>query len=145
MRSTRRLSTRMRACFATSVEIQIDRATPADVKAMLDISNAAAIAGAANFATEPEPLETWAETFRDTQARHPWLVARLEGGIVGFAKSSPHRSRGAYAWSADVSVYVAYALHRRGVGTRLYAGLLPMLARQGYVTAIAGITSPNEA
>jgi phosphinothricin acetyltransferase len=35
-------------------------------------------------------------------------------------------------------------VHRRGFGRALYEALFPMLVRQGYVNAYAGITLPNE-
>ena len=58
---------------------------------------------------------------------------------------SQHRSRASYRWSADVTVYVSEAHHRRGVGRGLYVPLFELLARQGYHKACAGITLPNDA
>lgn len=80
-----------------------------------------------------------------TQATHPWLVAADGGGVVGFAYGCQHRSRAAYRWSADVSVYVAEGARGAGVGRTLYAGLLACLRGQGFHVACAGITLPNEA
>jgi L-amino acid N-acyltransferase YncA len=65
--------------------------------------------------------------------------------VIGFAKSSPHRGRCAYAYSAEVSVYIDPNWHGRGVGKALYGRLIPMLKSQGYVTLIAGISLPNAA
>lgn len=117
-----------------------------DVPAILAISNWAAVHTPANFAIEPETVESWIRSFDDTYRMHPWLAATDEGGqVIGFAKASPHRSRCAYAWSADLSVYVHPDHHGRGVGRALYARLIPILRKQGYVTLIAGITAPNPA
>ena len=117
-----------------------------DVPAILEISNWAAIHTPANFAIEPETLDSWLQSFDQTHRMHPWLVAQEPGGAVaGFAKASPHRGRCAYAWSAEVSVYVHPHHHRKGIGTALYAELIPILKAQGYVTLIAGITLPNPA
>ena len=98
---------------------------------------------AANFATGPETLSEWSATFHETAERYPWLVARREGRVVGFAKASPHRARGAYRWTAEVSVYIHHELHGRGLGRALYDRLVPTLRAQGYVTLLAGITPPN--
>jgi L-amino acid N-acyltransferase YncA len=76
---------------------------------------------------------------------YPWLVAELEGVIAGYAYASRHRGRASYRWSADVTVYVSCAHHRRGVGRALYGRLLELLAQQGYHEACAGITLPNDA
>ncbi|MHB8416596.1 MAG: GNAT family N-acetyltransferase [Myxococcales bacterium] len=115
------------------------------MKAILEISNWAAAQLDANFALEPEPLAQWLASFDATRARYPWLVVRQGERVVGFAKAGPHRARGAYAWAAEVSVYVHPELHGRGVGRALYRRLLPILRRQGFVTLLAGITRGNRA
>ena len=75
----------------------------------------------------------------------PWLGLDVRGEIVGYAYASQHRSRAAYRWSVDVSAYVAPAAQRCGVGGRLYAALLELLAGQGYCAAFAGVALPNAA
>jgi len=80
-----------------------------------------------------------------TLRTHPWLVAEGEGAVVGYAYACPHRERPAYRWAVDVSVYVIDPQRGRGVGQRLYEELLERLRRQGFRTACAGITLPNEA
>jgi phosphinothricin acetyltransferase len=78
-------------------------------------------------------------------ASHAWLVAEEGGDIVGFAYASPHRSRPAYRWSVDVSVYVAAGRQGEGHGRRLYEALFADLRERGFRVACAGITLPNEA
>jgi phosphinothricin acetyltransferase len=127
--------------------MHIRLANRTDVPAILHISNWAALNTPANFAVEPESLDSWLESFDDTHRMHPWLVCESESprAVIGFAKSSPYRSRCANAWSAEVTVYVHPDHHGRGVGTALYQRLIPMLKAQGYVTLIAAITMPNPA
>jgi L-amino acid N-acyltransferase YncA len=81
----------------------------------------------------------------EVTARYPWLVAEVDGVIAGYAYASQHRARASYRWSADVTVYVSDAHHRRGVGRALYGRLFELLAVQGYYEACAGITLPNDA
>lgn len=125
-------------------------ARPEDVPAILGISNRAALDTAANFAVRPESLESWQQSFQETSARFPWYVAAgaAAGGgtesIVGFAKASPWKGRCAYAFSAEISVYVRPDHHRRGIGRALYARLFDTMRRQGYQTLIGGIALPNE-
>jgi phosphinothricin acetyltransferase len=76
---------------------------------------------------------------------HAWLVADGGGRAVGYAYASPHRERAAYASSCDVAVYVDPAHARQGIGRKLYAALLPLLAGQGRHAAFAGIALPNDA
>ncbi|MGO9961468.1 MAG: N-acetyltransferase family protein [Solirubrobacteraceae bacterium] len=74
-----------------------------------------------------------------------WLVAQIAGEVAGYAYASRHHDRASYRWSADVTVYIAAAHHRRGVGRALYEALLELLRRQGLHVACAGITLPNAA
>jgi phosphinothricin acetyltransferase len=78
-------------------------------------------------------------------ARTPWLVAEDEASVVGYAYAGPHLERAGYRWSVNISVYVSTAHHGRGIGRRLYDELLPILRRQRFVNAYAGIALPNPA
>lgn len=78
-------------------------------------------------------------------ATHPWLVAEQGGALAGYAYACSHRTRPAYRWSTDVSVYVDERDRRLGIGRRLYEELLARLRGQGFRIACAGITLPNEA
>ena len=92
----------------------------------------------------PEPHEM-ADRIRITSRTHPWLVAELDDEVVGYAYGSRHHERAAYRWTADVTVYISGAHHRRGVGRALYAALFPLLERQGIYEVCAGVTLPNDA
>ena len=85
------------------------------------------------------------ERMRRAITAHPWLVAELDGEVAGYAYATQHRERAAYRWAADTSVYVSPSRHRRGVGRALYGALMPLLVRQGFYVACAGITLPNQA
>jgi phosphinothricin acetyltransferase len=125
-------------------EVMIGLAGRSDVARALAFANWAAAHTAANFSLLPESLESWQDEYDLRHEMYPWLVARGADGVVGFAKASPHRARGAYAWTAEVTVYIDPEHHHRGIGSALYRVLLPVLRAQGYVTLIAGITSPHE-
>lgn len=136
------------------IEIRLARFD--DLPAILAISNWAAKHTAANFAVEPETLQSWQQDWRDTHEMYPWFVAvdkpspptplpRGEGSIVGFAKAAPWKGRCAYHWTAEVTVYVHPDLHGPGIATSLYKALIPTLKAQGYHTLLGGITAPNPA
>ncbi|MEO7634091.1 MAG: N-acetyltransferase family protein [Sphingomicrobium sp.] len=76
---------------------------------------------------------------------HPWLVVEEDGAIAGYASTSPMRPRAGYRWSVETGVYVAQAMHGQGLGRALLETHLALLERQGFVTAIAGISLPNDA
>jgi L-amino acid N-acyltransferase YncA len=99
----------------------------------------------ASLEERPPTANEFAGRIERTSRRYPWLVATLDGEVIGYAYASEHRERAAYRWAADVAVYVSGTHHRRGAGRALYAALLPLLGRQGLHVACAGITLPNEA
>ena len=74
----------------------------------------------------------------------PWLVCRIDGEVVGYGYAAPHRTRAAYQWSVETSIYVAQEQHRHGIAGAIYAALFELLAMQGYYNIYVGITSPNE-
>jgi phosphinothricin acetyltransferase len=96
--------------------------------------------------TDAEILDDWSRK----RGRHVWLVAEDEppgavGPVVGYAKSGVWRDRPAYAWTAEVGLYVAPEHRGRGIGTALYDELLVELKARGWNSLIAGITLPNDA
>lgn len=101
--------------------------------------------GATSFEEAPPGAAELAARIESFSATHVWLVAQRDGEVVGFAYACPHRSRPAYRWSAEVSVYVAAAHQGAGVGRALYEALFEALRARRFRTACAGITLPNEA
>jgi L-amino acid N-acyltransferase YncA len=98
-----------------------------------------------SFEEVPPTSQEFAELIERTSRTHPWLVLEHGGRIVGYANASPHRTRAAYRWAADVAIYVDPRHQRRGAGRRLYEALFELMARQGLHIACAGITLPNDA
>ncbi len=101
--------------------------------------------GPASFEDEPPTAAEMASRIAAASVPHAWLVCERDGAVAGFAYATAHRSRAAYSWAAEVSVYVDAARARRGAGRELYGTLLPLLARRGLRQACAGITLPNAA
>lgn len=100
---------------------------------------------AISFEVDPPSAAEMARRIRTTLETHPWLVVADGAGVQGYAYATRHRDRAAYRWSADVTVYVHEQARGRGVGAALYAALVPVLVRQGFRRAYAGITLPNRA
>lgn len=82
-------------------------------------------------------IEHYAELF-------PYLVYEIDGKIAGYAYAGKQREREAFQWNAETSVYVDEKYQRRGIAGRLYSALLAILTLQGYRTAYACITYPND-
>ncbi len=117
----------------------------------VDASQCAAIYGPfvtdtwISFETEPPGEADMARRIADCSHSHAWLVAESNGAILGYAYGSAHRSRAAYASSADVTVYIAPGAQRAGLGRQLYAALFEALKAKDIHAVFAGIALPNEA
>ncbi|SET19553.1 GNAT family N-acetyltransferase [[Clostridium] polysaccharolyticum] len=76
--------------------------------------------------------------------KYPYLVAELDGKIVGYAYATPYKSRAAYQWSVETSIYIDKEYHRIGAGTALYTELFKLLEKQKIRNLYACVTLPNE-
>ncbi|HEY0735234.1 MAG TPA: arsinothricin resistance N-acetyltransferase ArsN1 family B [Herpetosiphonaceae bacterium] len=97
-----------------------------------------------SFELEPPSADEMRRRILHTRPALPWLVCE-RAGILGYAYASQHRSRAAYQWSVDVSVYVHEQARRMHIGRALYTSLFKLLALQGFFNAYAGIALPNPA
>lgn len=102
---------------------------------------------AITFETHPPSTDEMARRITSAVRTHAWLVLEdgAEGPVVGYAYGSGFKSRDAYRWACEVSVYLAAGSRGRGGGRASYETLFARLADRGFRTAIAGMTVPNEA
>ena len=118
-------------------------ATPADAPALCAIYAPYVTDSVISFEYEVPTEAAFAERIRAVQRQFPYLLAEVDGRVLGYAYASGHNDRMAYQWSVNTSVYVHHEAHRQGVGRRLYGTLFEWLDKQGYINAFAGITLPN--
>ena len=90
-------------------------------------------------------VEEFAARMRATLRRYPYLVAMRGGEIVGYAYAGAFGERAAYAWAAEVSIYLREDQRRQGIGRRLYAALEALLRAQHVQTLYACIAYPDGA
>jgi L-amino acid N-acyltransferase YncA len=116
-----------------------------DAPAVRDIYAPFVSNSATSFEIVPPDVSEVERRILDLRARYPWLVFESDGKVLGFAYASPHRTRPAYQWSVDVSVYIESRSQHRGIGRALYTALFALLRRQRFFNAYAGIALPNKA
>jgi phosphinothricin acetyltransferase len=121
-------------------------ATTADIPAITAIYSHAVRHGTASFELEP-PTEP--EMTRRMQAvldgKFPYLAADIDGKLAGYAYASLYRTRPAYRFTVENSVYVAADMHRRGVGKALLQRLIDECTARGYRQMIAVIGDSDQA
>lgn len=118
-----------------------------DLADIVDLLNLEIRDGVAHFGTQPLDLDSFTTDWLGQCERYPWLVCREQSDdtFLGFAKSGPWKSRGAYAQSVEISVYLVEAARKRGAASWMYGELFELLWTAGFRTVCAGITLPNPA
>src|SRR5262249_52713430 len=121
-------------------------ATLADIPAITAIYAHAVTTGTASFELSP-PDE--AEMTRRMQSvldgKFPYLIAEIGGTVAGYAYASFYRTRPAYRFTVEDSVYVAPHMQRRGVGKALLRELIEACTALGFRQIIAVIGDSNQA
>lgn len=69
----------------------------------------------------------------------PYLVAVNDGQVLGFAYAGPYRSRPAYRFTVENSVYVANDSRSKGIGTALLSAVIERCTGGGWRQMIAVI------
>lgn len=98
---------------------------------------------AITFEVEVPSVEEFAGRIRLTLEKYPYLVAEEQGRIVGYAYASPFKTRAAYDWSVETSIYVRMGEQSRGIGSALYTVLEEILAEQNITNVNACIAQPE--
>jgi L-amino acid N-acyltransferase YncA len=93
-----------------------------------------------SFETDPPSTEDIAARIRRAVE---WIVFERDGEVVGYAYAAPFHPRASYAWSVEVSIYLAEDARGAGIGRVLVSDLLQRLERRGFVNAFAGVALPN--
>lgn len=125
--------------------MQIRPATAEDVPPITAIYNQAVTDTTASFDLEPKTLEQRMVWFSGHGPRHPVIVAEVDGQVVGWGSLSPYSERPAYDATAEISIYIDRAWHRRGIGAALGEHLVAAAREIGLHAIIARICTENEA
>ncbi len=115
-------------------------ATPADLPQIQAIYAHHVVHGLASFEEVPPDVEEMRRRFATlTEAGFPYLVAEVEGRVLGYSYCGPYRPRPAYRFSVENSVYLAPEAGRRGIGRRLLETLIERATALGKRQMVAVI------
>ena len=121
-------------------DISIRPATPADIPAITRIYAHAVRHGTASFEYDPPDEAEMARRQRALlEGGYPYLVAGIGGAVAGYAYAGPYRTRPAYRYTVENSIYIAPEAHRRGLGRALLDRLIAECEARNYRLMIAVI------
>ena len=133
-------------------QVTIRPSREADMPAVQRIYAHHVMHGFGSFEEEPPDLaELMRRRSEYLSRRLPYLVAELEGRadgerrIVGYAYAGPYRTRSAYRFTVENSIYVDPAATRHGIGRKLLAELIAQCTALGYRQMIAVIGDSENA
>ncbi len=123
----------------------IRAATTNDAAAIAAIYNHYIANSIITFEETPVSADEMAARIAEVTASLPWLVFESAGEVMGYAYASPWKSRCAYRFSVETTVYLAATATGRGIGTQLYTALLADLRGRSLHSVIGGVALPNAA
>ena len=97
------------------------------------------------FEEELVPVDEMRVRLSQASPALPWLVVEENGAIVGFAYASQWKSRCAYRFSVEITIYLDPDATGRGFGKMLYSALIGELRKIKLHSLIGGISLPNPA
>lgn len=108
-------------------------ATPADIPAITAIYADSVLTGVASYElVAPEEAEMRRRFEAITADGYPYIAAEAEGRLIGYAYASAFRTRPAYRWLVEDSIYLAPDARGRGVGSALLAALVARCEALGF-------------
>ncbi len=124
----------------------IRNATTADLPAITDIYRDSVLNGTASYEiTPPDLAEMASRQSGIIDKGYPYIAAEAEdGSLLGYAYASAFRTRPAYRWLVEDSIYLAAEARGRGVGKALLKELLIRCETLGFrqMVAVIGGASP---
>lgn len=119
-------------------------ATPDDAERLVEIYSYYVENTTVTFEYDVPTVEEFRQRIENTLKMFPYLVAEDNGLIIGYCYASPFKTRKAYGWSVETSIYVDKDSHSKGIGTLLYNKLEEYLKKQNIINTNAGISYPND-
>lgn len=115
--------------------------TEADIPAITAIYAEAVLNGTASFELDPPDEAEMLRRFRAIRDQnYPYISAHAEdGSLLGYAYASAYRSRPAYRWTVEDSVYIGPGAQGRGLGRALLAEIINRCEALGFRQMIAVI------
>jgi phosphinothricin acetyltransferase len=116
-----------------------------DAKQICDIYNHHVANTIVTFEEEPVTENEMKQRIENITSKFPWLVYEEEQVIAGYAYASQWRTRSAYRYAAETTVYIHEDFKGKGIGTALYIKLIENMKALSFRSLIGGVSLPNNA
>jgi L-amino acid N-acyltransferase YncA len=130
---------------STKSPLAIRDSDESDVPVIQDIYSYHVQHGTASFELTPPSVQEMQQRRADVVAKAlPYLVAEIDGVVVGYAYATMYRPRPAYRFTVEDSVYVREGLAGHGIGRALLDAVIKRCTALGYrqMLAVIGDSSP---
>ncbi|SRR5579871_1394322 len=102
--------------------------------------------GLASFEEQPPSIDELNRRRAEVLGRGlPYIVAEVNGAVVGYSYAAPYRSRPAYRFTVENSVYVDHRVTGRGIGGLLLSALIERCMQAGCHQMVAVIGDSSNA
>lgn len=126
------------------MDFTIRAATVADASKLLQIYAPYVENTAISFEYEVPSIEEFAKRIENIMEKYPYLVAIKNGDILGYCYVGPFKTRAAYDYSVETTLYLSDAAKGQGIGRALYEKLEQVLKAQNILTMDSCIAYANE-
>lgn len=113
--------------------------TTDDAEELLEIYRPYVTETAITFEYDVPTADEFRSRIRSILEKYPYIAAVENGAIIGYAYAGVFKTRAAYAFNVEVTIYIKKEYRRSGVGKILYAELERLLKKQGVTNLYACI------
>ncbi|EEZ89675.1 hypothetical protein VME_04370 [Vibrio harveyi 1DA3] len=125
--------------------MEIREVKDTDLAQIVEIYNYYVESTSISFEEEPISVEVMQQRIEEVLSLGlPWLVAEVDGQVLGYAYANRWKPRSAYRFTVEPSIYVKLGITSKGIGSTLYSYLLDNLREKQIKNVIGVITLPNE-
>ena len=121
-------------------DLVIRDAEPEDFERITEIYGHHVLHGLASFEERAPEIAELTSRWQHVRERGlPYLVADVDGRVEGFAYAGAYRTRPAYRFTVEDTIYIAPEVVGKGAGSALLAELIKRVTALGYRQMIAVI------
>jgi phosphinothricin acetyltransferase len=121
----------------------IRTATTTDAEQICNIYNEYIEHTCISFEEKPVSIKQMQQRIKDIKTSFPWLVFEVDQQILGYAYASTWKTRSAYRYSVESTVYLSANAAGQGIGSQLYSALIAELKETDAHSVIGCIALPN--